>query len=61
MNAGVLGMFPVSEEPSFKSHLFSLNSSDTVMLGELLFLCGFVAIILHKKAKDSGCFTDKEL
>lgn len=61
MNGGVSEMFPESEEPLFKNHLFSLNSSDAVMLGELLFLCIFAAIILHRKAKDSGCFTNNKL
>lgn len=40
---------------------FSHLTSDAVMVGEPLFLYGFVAIILHKKAKDNGFFADNEL
>lgn len=40
---------------------FSHLTSDAVMLGDPLFLYGFVAIIFHKKSKDNGFFADNEL
>lgn len=48
--------------PVFKSYLLPLNCSNMLMLGEeLLFHCGFVEVILHKRTKCSAFFTDSEL